>query len=173
MDGCLGCINISVRLHTEKQPEMEKSKLRHFSSPENYKMQGSNVRLTMIWCVVTQRLVHHSGRARIDGLQSTGELAPEQIFRGVEVIGEHARGEVLNQGVVSVLALELRLEQMTMRVDEAWADDLVSAIYDSSTGGRVNIGGDLGDEVALDQKVADDGDDVVLVVVEQEGAILE
>ena len=99
-------------------------------------MQGS-WSLTVIRGRVTVGVIYHGGGPRVDGLESTSQLAPKEVLRTPKGGSEIASGNIGNEAMVVVSALVLGLPQMAMGVDETRANDLVPTIHDSGVFGTV------------------------------------
>lgn len=114
------------------------------------------------------RVVDQRRGPGLDGLQGTRQLAPEQILNRPEDRAGIASGQVLDEGLVGVRCLVLRLPEVSMGVDEARADNLALAVDDSDVGANVDFLGDARDELPFYQEVCFCGYDVVVGVMKEQ-----
>lgn len=114
------------------------------------------------------RVVDQSRGPGLNGLQGARELAPEQILDGPEDRAGVASGQILDEGLVGVRSLVLRLPEVSMGVDEAGADNLASAVDDLDVGANVDFLGDPRDELPFNQEVCLCGYDVVVGVMKEQ-----
>lgn len=129
--------------------------------------------LTVVGRVVAVRMVHHGGRAGVDGLERPGELTEEQVLRGEQNPEGVAAGHVFNQGLVRVPALELCLPQVVMSINEARAYNFAPAVNDSRAGRGLDRRSDLGDDRPLHEHVSDGRDHPLVLIVDEERAALQ
>lgn len=97
----------------------------------------------------------------------------EQVYR-------HTFRYIIKEAIIAKPALQLRLPEVVVRVDEAGRDDFVSAVdcLDTSiivhTSNIRNGRGNSFDSVSLDQDIRiAERDDMLVLVVEEDGAVLE
>lgn len=132
------------------------------------------MRLTVFIGLVAVGMVQYKRSPSINRLQSSSKLSPEHIPRLVRITLPEARHQVVENRLLGMTPLELRLPQVMVRVDKARADDLAAAVDELGAGRRDETLADLGDAVGLDQDVCvAEGFHVILVVVEEEGAASE
>lgn len=99
-------------------------------------------------------VVDHEGGPGVDGLETATELAPEYVFGRVADALQVAFGYVVEQRVIGKSALQLRLPDVVVGVDEARRDNLACAVDrpGARAGGR-DGGRDLPDNVPFDQDI--------------------
>jgi len=146
---------------------------RHLLVPSSA-YHGRERRLTVVRSSVAVSMVDDGCGAAVNGLESTSELAIEEVPGRVEYGSVVADGQVLEQRVVRVDTLALRLPQVMVRVNIAWTDNLARDVDNVGVSCRgLNVACDPRDERALDEDVGDSGHHMMAVVVEQESASLE